>query len=207
MAEYMKKLIFWPLKSSIQRNLPIPFRMLFSKVQSIVDCLEIEIQKPTSALHQALTWSDYKKCNTVKYLISATPDGFINFISCGYGGRVSDVALLEDCGYLNVLPENSVVMADRGFKQIEPLLNAKNCTLVRPPSVTSDKLMTEDEVALTKRIASVRIHIERVIKRIRDFKLLSPHATVNSELVQKIDSAIVVACAIINLQRPIIKQC
>ncbi|KAJ8936147.1 hypothetical protein NQ314_012479 [Rhamnusium bicolor] len=94
MAEYMKKLIFWPLKSSIQRNLPIPFRMLFSRVQSIVDCLEIEIQKPTSALHQALTWSDYKKCNTVKYLISATPDGFINFISCGYGGRVSDVVQL-----------------------------------------------------------------------------------------------------------------
>lgn len=206
MAAYMKKLIFWPKEDSIQHNLPIQFRMLFSGVQSIIDCLEIEIQKPTSALHQSLSWSDYKKCNTLKYLISATPDGLINFISCGYGGRASDVAILEDCGYLDVLPENSVVMADRGFKQIEGLLRKKNCTLVRPPSVTSDSKMTEDEVVLTKRIASVRIHIERVIKRIRDFKLLSPHSTVNSELVQKIDSAIEVACAIINLQKPIINQ-
>lgn len=205
-AEYMKKLIFWPNENSIQGNLPIQFRMLFSGVQSIIDCLEIEIQKPSSALHQSLTWSDYKKCNTVKYLISATPDGLINFISCGYGGRASDVAILENCGYLDMLPENSVVMADRGFKQIESLLCKKNCTLVRPPSVTGDSKMTEDEVILTKRIASVRIHIERIIKRIRDFKLLSPHATVNSELVKKIDSAIVVACAIINLQKPIINQ-
>ncbi|KAK4885149.1 hypothetical protein RN001_001420 [Aquatica leii] len=148
LAEYMKKLIFWPSKKTIQINLPIQFRLSFSRVQSIIDCLEIEIQKPTAALQQSLSWSDYKKCNTLKYLISATPDGLINFISCGYGGRISDSALLEDCGYLEVLPENCAVMADRGFKQIEGLLNKKNCTLVRPPSVSSGKKMTAEEVVL-----------------------------------------------------------
>lgn len=202
----MKNLVYWPDKMSIKRNLPIQFRATFSSVQSIIDCLEIEIQKPTKAVHQSLTWSEYKKCNTIKFLVSSTPDGFINFVSCGYGGRITDVALLEDCGYLDVLPGNCVVMADRGFKQIETLLNKNKCTLIRPPSVSTKEKMTKEEVILTKRIASVRIHIERIIKRIRDFKLLSPHATVNSELVQTLDYAMIIACAIINLQNPIIKK-
>ncbi|KAK5650156.1 hypothetical protein RI129_001185 [Pyrocoelia pectoralis] len=206
MEPFMKELIFWPTECSIRRNLPISFRLEFSQVQSIIDCLEIQIQKPANALQQSLTWSEYKKCNTVKYLISSTPDGLINFISVGYGGRVSDAALFEDCKFLDILPDHSTVMADRGFKQIETLLNKKGCTLVRPPSVAADEKMSKEDVILTKRIASVRIHIERVIKRIRDFKMLAPHAVIGAEIIQKLDSAITVACAIINLQQPIINQ-
>lgn len=206
LAAFMNKLIYWPSRDSILRNLPKQFRMSFYNVQSIIDCLEIEIQKPSSAVQQSLTWSEYKKCNTIKYLVSSTPDGFINFVSTGYGGRTSDVALFEDCGYLSILPENSVVMADRGFKQIEIFLSKKKCTLVRPPSVASNIKMTKDDVLLTKRIASVRIHIECIIKRIRDFKMLGPHATIPLEMVQKLDNIIIIACGIINLQKPIIKQ-
>lgn len=206
LSKLLKELITWPDKMSIKKNLPISFRVTFSKVQSIIDCLEIEIEKPSSAKQQALTWSEYKKCNTVKYLISSTPDGLINFVSSGYGGRISDVNLFENCGFLDVLPENTVVMADRGFKKIETSLHKKNCTLVRPPSVVNKEQMTRDDVLLTKRIASVRIHIERVIKRVRDFKMLSPHATVNKDLIQQLDNIIIIACAIINLQKSIIKQ-
>lgn len=77
---------------------------------------------------------------------------------------------------------------------------------MRPPSVINKEQMSKDNVLLTKRIASVRIHIERVIKRVRDFKILSPHATVHLDLVPKLDNIIIIACAIINLQQPIIKQ-
>jgi len=37
-------------------------------VQSFIDCLEIKIPKPSDPTKQALTGSDYKKCNTLKYL-------------------------------------------------------------------------------------------------------------------------------------------
>ncbi|KAJ8938666.1 hypothetical protein NQ314_011405 [Rhamnusium bicolor] len=113
---------------------------------------------------------------------------------------------MSHCGYLGVLPENTIVMADRGLKQIESLLNKKGCTLVRPPSVSNNEKMTKKDVLFTKRIASVRIHIERVIKRIRDFQLLSPHAVIGTEMVQKLNTAMKIACAIINLQQPIINQ-
>lgn len=205
LANLLRQLIFWPSKESIQRNLPIQFRARFANVQSIIDYFEIEIEKPSDAVKQALTWSDYKKCNTLKYLIFATPDGLINYVSKGYGGRVSDVVLVEDCGYLELLPTGTSVLADRGFKHLETLLKNKNCTLVRPPSVESARKSTKEEVMLTKRIASVRIHIERVIRGLREFKSLEPHATVDNHLIKYTDSMVHIAASLINLQGPLIK--
>lgn len=58
---------------------------------------------------------------------------------------------------MNVLPENSALMADRGFKQIQTILKTKHIQLVRPPSVTSQQKSNKAEVLLTKRMASLRI--------------------------------------------------
>ena len=43
----------------------VQFRIHFSNIQSIIICLQSEIQNPSSTKHQALTWSDYEKCNTI----------------------------------------------------------------------------------------------------------------------------------------------
>lgn len=69
------ELIMWPDFSNILLHLPIPFRARYFKVISIIDCFEIEIEKPMDPIKQSLTWSQYKGCNTLKYLISCTPDG------------------------------------------------------------------------------------------------------------------------------------
>lgn len=70
----------------------------------------------------------------------------------------------------------------------------------------SNVKMTKDDVLFTKRIASVRIHIERIINRLRHFKMLGPHSTISSAMVQKLDNIVSIFCAIINLQKPIIIQ-
>lgn len=203
--QYIKSLIYWPPKDKIRELLPIPFRARYGDVQSIIDCFEIQIEKPSDPEKQALTWSEYKKCNTLKYLISSTPDGFISFVSKGYGGRISDMLLLEDSGYLDVLASNCSVMADRGFKHIEGLLKRKNCRLVKPPSVASGTKLSRAEVIETKRIASLRIHIERVIRRLRESAYLKPHAVINHDVVAYTDSVVNIACGLINLQSPIIR--
>jgi len=205
LAYYFKEFIYFPTKESILKTLPIPFRVHFSHVQSIIDCFEIQIEKPSNSVHQSLTWSKYKKCNTLKYLISATPDGFINFISNGYGGRTSDTLLFEECGILNQLPEKCGVMADRGFKSIQTILNKKQCELIRPPSVSNKEKPTKDEVLLTKQIASLRIHIERIIRRLREFQILTPHSCLKKYIMPQIDSIVIIVCALINIQMPIIK--
>lgn len=133
------------------------------------------------------------------------PDGLINFISGGYGGRISDTNLFEICGIMNKLSANCTVMADRGFKQIDTILATKSCKLIRSPSVTSNKKLSKEEARETKRVASLRIHIERVIRRVREFELLIPHACLNHCIMPYVDSAVIIAAALINLQSPIIK--
>ncbi|XP_071576229.1 uncharacterized protein [Temnothorax nylanderi] len=205
LANVLKTLIYFSDKESVKRALPIPFRANYSDVRSIIDAFEIQIEKPSNPVHQALTWSEYKKCNTIKYLISCSPDGKINFISKGYGGRISDCVLFEMCGIMDELPKNCAVMADRGFKQIETVLSKKNCRLVRPPSVSSNVKPSKLQVLETKRIASLRIHIERVIRRIREFKMLVPHACTNHFIIPIIDHAVIICAGLINIQTPIIR--
>ncbi|KAK2579100.1 hypothetical protein KPH14_008499 [Odynerus spinipes] len=185
--------------------LPIAFRNSYNHVQSIADALEIQIEKPSDPVNQALTWSEYK-CNTLKYLISCTPDGFINFISTGYGGRISDVLLFAKCGILDKLPDDCAVMADRGFKNIQSLLTTKKYELIKPPSVSSTVKLTNSEVLETKRIASLRIHVERVIGRLREFDFLKPHAVIKHSMMSYTEDIIVIVSALLNLQTPIIRK-
>ncbi|XP_046392029.1 uncharacterized protein LOC124160260 [Ischnura elegans] len=201
---YLRGLIIWPSSFDIKMNLPIPFRARYAKVESIIDCFEVEIEKPSNPLSQALTWSEYKKCNTLKYLVSCTPDGLVNFVSKGYGGRASDAAIVEDCGFLEVLPSGVSVMADRGFKHIDGLLTKKGCQLVRPPSVASGEVLNSMQVRETKQIAALRIHVERVISRLREFRYLVPHACISHNAISKTDMVVAVTCGIINCQGRIV---
>lgn len=98
---------------------------------SLINCFEVEIQKPSIPVVQANTWSSYKKCYTVKYLVSSTPTGFINFISEAYGGCISDKNIVEQIKYLDVLPNNCAVMPNKGFKHVATLLLSKGCQLIR----------------------------------------------------------------------------
>uniref|UniRef100_A0A8D8W757 DDE Tnp4 domain-containing protein n=1 Tax=Cacopsylla melanoneura TaxID=428564 RepID=A0A8D8W757_9HEMI len=189
----------------VKFNLPVPFRFRYKNVYCIIDCLETEIQKPSDPVYQSATWSEYKKCNTVKYLVACTPQGFINFVSSGYGGRISDAKIIEKSGFLNNLKPGMQIMADRGFKSVDSLFLKKGCTLVRPPSVYANIKPTKDQVKETKRIASLRVIIENVIGRIRHFKLLSPHACVPVKNLDQLDFAIQSACGLINLQYPVRK--
>lgn len=204
-AYVLQTLIYCPDKDSLKKMLPIPFRLNFSNIVGIIDCFEIQIEKPSNALHQALTWSEYKKCNTIKYLICISPDGLITFISEGYGGRISDVELFDKSGIMDVLPDKCALMADRGFKQIQTILHKKHIELVRPLTVLMQQKSTREEVLLTKRIAALRIHAERVIRSFREFSLLQPHSTIDHNIIPYIDSVVKIAAFLINIQDPVIK--
>lgn len=109
MAAFLNSLIRWPSPSIIKSKVPTAFRINFSDVQSIIDCFEVQIKRPGDAVAQARFWSEYKKGHTVKFLISCTPDGLINFVSQGYGGRTTDVAIVKYSGYMEELPVNAIV--------------------------------------------------------------------------------------------------
>ena len=72
-------LIKWPEREVIRQNMPMAFKQLFPKCVCIIDCSEIFIETPTNFSARSKTYSNYKKHNTLKFLIGITPCGSISF--------------------------------------------------------------------------------------------------------------------------------
>lgn len=199
-AEVLKPFIYWPEPKYIKYNLPLQFKHKFRNVQVIIDCFEISVRKPLKVLDQALTWSSYKHSNTVKYLIAATPDGMIIFISKGFTGRITDTEIIKRSGFLDFIKNNTEVLADRGFKDIAGDIMSKGGILIKPPSTKAGFVYTAEEAKMCKTVAAIRIHIERVIGRIRNFAFLKPqNSLLESNRVYLLEYAVTIASAICNM--------
>jgi hypothetical protein len=160
----------WPSRSSVDQNMPTAFKEMYPSTRVIIDCTEIFLETPSSFRSQSATYSNYKHHNTAKGLVGISPSGAVSFVSDLYAGRSSDKQITLDCGILNLLEEGDSVMADKGF-EIEgdmPL----GVSLNIPPFLREKDHLSIDEETETRRIASVRIHVERAISRIKTFKIL-----------------------------------
>lgn len=206
LAFHVKAFVYWPELLDVKLNLPLQFKHKYKNVESLIDCFESEIKKPQHPVDQALSWSNYKHCNTIKHLISGTPDGFINFRSKGFTGRISDNEIVKRSGYLLNIKKNTEAMADRGFKESKSEIESRGGVLHKPPSTRAGIRFTKEEAKLCKSVAATRIHIERVIGKVRDFAFLKPHrASVNSKRTFLLDYALIVASAICNMQSHLTK--
>ena len=70
-------------------------RTLETIIEVIVVCFEVFVNRPSTLMARAITWSNYKHHNTVKFLIGITPQRVISFLSKAWGGRVSNKYLTE----------------------------------------------------------------------------------------------------------------
>lgn len=98
MYERMKPLVMWPDQEQLHKTMPMEFRKKFSKCVFIIDCFEVFMDRPKGLMARAQTWSKYKHHNTIKFLIGLSPQGSITYVSKGWGGRVSDQYLTQNCG-------------------------------------------------------------------------------------------------------------
>ena len=84
-------------------------------------------------------------------------------------------------GYLRPGDE---VMADRGVIIQDPLFERK-VKLVLPAFTRRGLPLSEEDTTNTRRIANVRVHVERVIRRLKNSRIVSQ--TVPISLAQKFD--------------------
>ena len=117
----------------------------------------------------------------------------------GYGGRVQDKDIVESSGFLSVAPKNCSVLADRGFK----CMGNHGINFIVPPSKPRGRIFSLAKITMTKQVASLRVHIERVIKRLRDFRLLQQRC--NNDILKSLDHVVIVAGELVNLDNPIFK--
>ena len=90
-----------------------------------------------------------------------------------YAGRTSDKKITKDCGILSLMEagRGDQAMADRGF-DIESDLPS-GVTLNILPFLNGKPQLSFEEETSTRKDASVRVHLERAISRIKNNSILS----------------------------------
>jgi hypothetical protein len=170
LCQRLRSIPIWPSRECVNSTMPKSFKEHYPQTRIIIDCTEIFIEMPSAPVSQSITFSTYKHHNTAKGLIGISPSGMLTFVSDLYAGRASDKELTKDCGILTLLEEGDQIMADRGFT-IDDCLPA-GVTLNIPPFLDGkSQFCVEDEVK-TRRIARQRIHVERAIEKIKNFRIL-----------------------------------
>lgn len=138
--------------------MPQVFKDLYPRTRCIIDCSEIFIERPLSYQARAKTYSNYKKNNTVKFLIGITPNGAISFISTCWGGRATDKIITQKSGFLDLVEHGDTILADRGF-DIADDLGVFGARLEIPAFTKNKKQLSLLEVEYSKRLSKVRIHV------------------------------------------------
>lgn len=195
----------WPTREQVNDTMPTSFKNTYPSTRCIIDCTEIFCQRPSSLSTQSSLYSHYKSHVTYKGLVGISPSGAITFVSQLFDGSISDKAIVKQSGFLQKCfwNEGDSVMADRGFL-IEDDLKQYGVKLNIPAFLKGRDQLTSAEVKESQTIASVRIHVERAIQRLKRFKILRNEIPLT--LHGSVNQIWTVCCLLCNLMTPLIQE-
>ena len=192
----------WPTRQQVDQFMPPAFKSLYPATRCILDCTEVFTSKPSSLVLNSQMYSNYKSHCTLKGLIGIAPSGAVTFVSKLYTGSISDVAIVKDSGFLQLLEPGDSVMADKGFT-IGKILDEVGATLNIPAFLYGKQQFTPSEIQENQQIATLRVHVERAIRRIKVYQIFS--APLPLSLMGSCNQIWSVACLLTNFRGPLIK--
>lgn len=179
---------FWPSRDIIDEHFPAHFKSQFPSTRVVLDATEISIAKPANTNYQRASFSTYKNTNTLKVLVGVAPRGQVTYVSDVYCGSTSDRQIVERSTLLtgDLLARGDSIMADRGI-MVQDLFCAKEVMVNTPTTMRGVNQLPPDTVIRDRRIASKRIHVERVIGYAKTYKILcGPICSERRELASRI---------------------
>lgn len=196
-------LIRMPERDIIKYYSPPAFKQLFPKVVIVIDCTEIEMERPSALNTQSACYSSYKSRPTMKVLVGITPSGVLSFISELFPGSTSDQEIVLKSNFLDILAPGDSVMADKGFT-IKDELASVGAVLEMPSFLKKGTQFTEDDINKNKAIASLRIHVERQMERIKNWHILDRRIPIT--MAPYASDIVVIISALANFLPPLIPQ-
>ena len=197
---HFKQVSLWPSKEMVQSYMPKVFREQYPSTRVIIDATEVYVEQPHLPELQQMTFSSYKNDNTYKALIGISPSGTITFVSKLFPGSISDKQLTYKSGILDLLEPGDSLMADKGF-DIEEYLIPLGVKLNIPPFLRGKTQFDHSELVKTRCVASLRIHVERAMERIKNFHIFD--RTLPVTLTGIADRMFFVCCFLLNFHPPL----
>lgn len=83
--------------------------------------------------------------------------------------------MVEEKGLVDHLENGDIVLADKGFPAIKQVIDesGKSITLIMPPFLQHKGEFTSKETGATYEIARIRIHVERIMQRLKVYHILN----------------------------------
>lgn len=194
-------LIRIPTADKISVHMPPVFRHFYPHLTVIVDCTEIELEKPSSLDAQSACYSSYKPKTTAKALLGITPTGALCFVSEFFSGSISDKEITKQSGFLNNLRPGDQVMADKGFNCQDELASV-GASLVIPVFLKGSSQFSKKDSEHNKKVASLRIHVERLMERLKNWHIFDHRIPI--VLTPIASDILIVVCALSNFLPPLI---
>lgn len=166
-----KRIMWWPERELVHFFAPDGFKKSYPKTRAILDGTECPIHKPSNPRAQRATFSTYKNRNTAKVVVGITPSGLVSYVSQAYGGSASDRQIVERSDLMQLTDPGDELMVDKGFN-CEDLFISNRVTLNIPTFFKKKNRLNSETVIKDRKIASKRVHVERVIGLAKTYRIL-----------------------------------
>ena len=190
----------WPSREKIQKHMPECFKQIYPGCRGIIDASEIKTEAPSSLVLNSEFYSSYKSHTTYKGNIVISPSGEVIHVSVLFAGSISDKELVKRSGLLDLLEPGDQILADKGFT-IQDLLAPIGCELSIPAFLSSKGQFTKKDLAKRKQIHNLRVHVERTIRRVKEFHFFVKIVPLSK--AGSINQLWTVACLITNFYGPL----
>jgi len=142
------------------------------RIRIIIDSSNIRFETPGNAGAHSCMYSTYYKGVNAKFNLGISPNGTIIHVSLAYPGNITDKELtLHSLLAMQLLGEGQQVLADKGYV-IHRAANHLGIGVTTPSFKTGSEQITTENLVKDRVIAEKRIHIERAVKRIKEWKIL-----------------------------------
>ena len=161
----------WQSKAQVRKYMPECFKALYKDIRVVIDCVEFRSERGSDLEVQAVTYSTYKQHNTHKGMVGITPSGIPSIASDLFEGSISDNAITAQSKLRDLCEKGDGVMADRGWTCKEWFAQ-KGIRLVTPHFLMDKDQMSIPDLVECVAIARVRIHVERCMGNIKQWRFL-----------------------------------